>query len=172
MSKRCRATDPACPVTRAIAVLQEKWVLHIVHALLDGPRGFNELGREVGGCNPTTLTLRLARLEEAGLVMRVQEVDGGSRSSYALTDAGAALSDVIQSIRSWSVQYLHHAEPAADDGAQVDGAQVPSSEPAFERPFAERPRPTGSVMTGPIVQSRTQAESDARARASSVAASD
>ncbi len=51
-------------------MLQEKWVLHIVNALLDGPKGFNAIGREVGGCNPTTLTQRLGRLELLGLVVK------------------------------------------------------------------------------------------------------
>ena len=48
-----------CPVHEAIQVLQEKWTMHIVRALLDGPMGFNELGRTVGGCNPATLKVRL-----------------------------------------------------------------------------------------------------------------
>lgn len=43
-----------CAVHEAIEVLQEKWTMHIVRALLDGPLGFNELGRSVGGCNPAT----------------------------------------------------------------------------------------------------------------------
>jgi DNA-binding HxlR family transcriptional regulator len=33
-----------CPVYDSIQLLQEKWVLHIVRALLEGPHGFNELG--------------------------------------------------------------------------------------------------------------------------------
>jgi len=111
MSRSCEARDPTCPVARAISVLQEKWVLHIVHTLLDGPRGFNELGREVGGCNPTTLTQRLARLEEVGLVTRSEEEDRGGRSLYRLTDAGEALSEVIEAIHAWSVNHLHSAGP-------------------------------------------------------------
>lgn len=102
-----------CPVGRAISVLQEKWMLHIVHALLDGPRGFNELGRAVGGCNPTTLAQRLARLEDVGLVVRRQDVDGRGRGAYSLTAAGEGLSDVIEAIRSWSLLHLHSAQPLA-----------------------------------------------------------
>ena len=111
MGRSCTSTDPECPLARAIAVLQEKWVLHIVHTLLDGPRGFNELGREVGGCNPTTLTQRLAKLEEIGLVTRTQERDGRGRSGYRLTASGEGLSDVIEAIYAWSVQHLHQADP-------------------------------------------------------------
>ena len=110
MGRSCTSTDPDCPVARAIVVLQEKWVLHIVHTLLDGPRGFNELGREVGGCNPTTLTQRLAKLEELGLVTRTQERDRRGSSGYRLTASGEALSDVIDAIHAWSVQHLHQAD--------------------------------------------------------------
>jgi len=39
--------------------------MHIVRALLDGPLGFNELGRAVGGCNPATLKVRLDHLEDS-----------------------------------------------------------------------------------------------------------
>ncbi len=87
-------------------------MLHIVHTLLDGPRGFNELGREVGGCNPTTLTQRLARLEQLGLVTRAQEGDGNGRSAYALTPAGEGLSEVIEAIHAWSLRHLHASERA------------------------------------------------------------
>lgn len=119
MDRFCASTDPECPVARAISVLQEKWVLNIVHTLLAGPRGFNELGREVGGCNPTTLTNRLARLEELGLVTRTNDADGSgsTRSRYALTAAGEGLSDVIEAIYAWSVRHLHTAEPF-DRGAE------------------------------------------------------
>lgn len=114
MDRFCASTEPECPVARAISVLQEKWVLNIVHTLLAGPRGFNELGREVGGCNPTTLTNRLARLEEVGLVTRTNDAEGSgsARSRYALTPAGEGLSDVIEAIHAWSVRHLHTAEPS------------------------------------------------------------
>lgn len=98
-------------------------MLHIVHTLLAGPRGFNELGREVGGCNPTTLAQRLARLEELGLVHRL-ECDGG-RSAYSLTAAGTALREVIDAIHAWSQAHL------GEDGiAHNLVVEVPKLEPA------------------------------------------
>ena len=97
-----------CPAGEGIEVLQEKWVLHIVHALLDGPKGFNELGRVVGGCNPTTLTQRLSRLEELGVLHREPGLAGG-RCSYSLTEAGLGLERVIAAIRSWAAAHLRDA---------------------------------------------------------------
>jgi DNA-binding HxlR family transcriptional regulator len=129
MDRSCASSEPSCPVARAIAVLQEKWVLHIVHTLLSGPRGFNELGREVGGCNPTTLTQRLARLEEVGLVMRTHDLDGAARSGYALTPAGEALSDVIEAIHAWSVRHLEPDEHDPTPMARLRAAASAHDEP-------------------------------------------
>jgi len=89
-------------------------VLHIVHSLLGGPKGFNELGREVGGCNPTTLTQRLCRLETLGLVVKSVHSVTPPRCSYDLTDAGRALESVIESIRGWALTHLPDAEETAE----------------------------------------------------------
>lgn len=95
-----------CPAHAAIDILQEKWVLHIIRALLDGPRGFNELSRAVGGCNPTTLTERLARLESLGIITKKVLSVMPPRSSYELGPAGRALHTVVDAIHAWAVQYL------------------------------------------------------------------
>ena len=95
-----------CPVYDAIQILQEKWVLHIIRALLDGPRGFNELGRDVGGCNPTTLTQRLDRLESLGLIDKKVCSLMPPKSSYSLTPSGEALQGVIDEINTWALTYL------------------------------------------------------------------
>ena len=95
-----------CPAYHAIQVLQEKWVLHIVRALLHGPKGFNELGRDIGGCNPTTLTQRLDRLESLGLIDKTVCSIMPPKSSYCLTQSGMALQDVIVAISDWAGTYL------------------------------------------------------------------
>src|SRR5438309_5327599 len=73
-----------CAVHEAIQVLQEKWTMHIVRALLEGPLGFNELGRTVGGCNPATLKARLDRLEDLGLLHRTVHSFMPPRTLYEL----------------------------------------------------------------------------------------
>ena len=111
-----------CPAYRAIGVLQEKWVLHIVRALLSGNRGFNELARTVGGCNSATLTQRLEQLELLGIISKATdaEVTGKlARSIYSLTTAGRELQAVIDAIDAWGRAHL--AEDPAGDLAAVDG---------------------------------------------------
>jgi DNA-binding HxlR family transcriptional regulator len=98
--------DEFCPVHAAIQLLQEKWTLHIVRTLLDGPVGFNELGRRVGGCNPATLTQRLERLVDEGLVTKTVQSTMPPRTSYALTEAGVELQSVIEAISCWGTRHI------------------------------------------------------------------
>ena len=95
-----------CPIYESINLLQEKWTLHIVRSLLDGPKGFNELGRDIGGCNPTTLTQRLERLEAAGVVQKTVESTLPPRTRYALSGAGHELEGVIAAVGSWGERFL------------------------------------------------------------------
>ena len=98
--------DTFCAVHEAIQLLQEKWMLHIVRALLGGPQGFNELSRSTGGCNPATLAQRLDRLEQLGLVTRTVEQVMPPRTSYRLTESGIALQCVIDAIDTWGRRYI------------------------------------------------------------------
>jgi len=100
-----------CPVHEAIQVLQEKWTLHIVRALLDGPKGFNELGRSVGGCNPATLKVRLDHLESIGVVRKTVHSHMPPRTTYELGEAGFDLQQVVEAIDSWGRRHLD--EPGA-----------------------------------------------------------
>jgi DNA-binding HxlR family transcriptional regulator len=104
-------SDTFCPVYASIELLQEKWTLHIIRALLESPLGFNELGRAVGA-NPTTLAHRLERLERLGILERSVHSVMPPRTSYALTPAGVALQDVIRAIGRWGEQHL--SAPAKD----------------------------------------------------------
>lgn len=105
-SRPAAAADPFCPVHDAIAVLQGKWTLQIVHALMGGPMGFNELARAVGGCNPSTLAQRLDTLVRLDVLARKVEVSTPPRTLYSLTAAGAALRPVVAAIEQWGRRYL------------------------------------------------------------------
>jgi DNA-binding HxlR family transcriptional regulator len=101
--------ERTCVAHRAISVLQEKWVMYIVHALLHGTCGFNELSRRVGGCNSATLTQRLEQLERLGIISKDTDQDASgklARSIYCLTDAGRELQAVMEAIDAWGRKYL------------------------------------------------------------------
>jgi len=105
-----------CPIYNSIDLLQEKWTLHIIRSLLDGPRGFNELSRAIGGCNPATLAQRLDRLEGIGIVKKTVHSVMPPRTSYELTPAGRNLQKVIGSIARWARRHLKVQAGRAREG--------------------------------------------------------
>lgn len=80
--------------------------MFIVHRLLPGPLGFNELVRQAQGINTATLAQRLSLLEQTGLVVKTVHSYMPPRTSYQLTEAGRALRPVLDSIEAWSASYL------------------------------------------------------------------
>ena len=98
-----------CPASAAMELLQEKWVLFIVRALLGGSKGFNELRRDVGNCNPSTLSERLDNLERHGIITKTVHSTMPPRTGYELTAAGFALQSVIEGIDAWARQHLKAA---------------------------------------------------------------
>ncbi|MFY1698103.1 MULTISPECIES: winged helix-turn-helix transcriptional regulator [unclassified Solwaraspora] len=86
----------------AVGRLRGRWTLHIVHALLDGPAGFNDLRRAVPAVGPSTLARRLGELEAAGIVSRtvIDTTPPGTR--YALTATGIGLRPVLAELAAWA----------------------------------------------------------------------
>ena len=112
-SQRCPTQD----FKAGINLLQEKWVLSIVYVLLSGPTGFNDMARNAGDVNSTTLAQRLARLEAAGLVKKTVQSVMPPKTSYELTEAGLALRPVVSSIEKWAAKYGARCEEHKDDAA-------------------------------------------------------
>src|ERR1700681_3479566 len=92
----CRQQSPKART--AVALVQEKWTLAIVHALRGGPLGFNQMKRAGGGVNSTTLAQRLVLLEQVGVLRKTVQSTMPPRTSYALTAAGHALAPIIDAI--------------------------------------------------------------------------
>lgn len=91
---------------KAFMLLQERWVLLVLEALMSGPMGFNELSRR-SNCviNNTTLSQRLDLLEENGIVERTVHSTIPPRTSYTLTAKGRALKPVLDAIYTWAEKY-------------------------------------------------------------------
>ena len=105
------ACDRAAVFIRGALLLQEKWVLMIVHSLLTGPTGFSELMRR-GNINTTTLTQRLNLLEQAGILVKTIHSTMPPRTRYELTEAGMALQPILEAITEWSRSHLPALEAA------------------------------------------------------------
>jgi len=91
-----RSYHQYCSFARGLDIIGDRWILLIVRELLEGPRRYNELLHGLPGIATNLLAGRLRDLTQAGVVER------RSDSTYALTEWGEGLRDVIHSLGRWA----------------------------------------------------------------------
>ncbi len=95
------------PVARSLDKIGDRWTLVLVHQLLGGPKGFQEL-RVRTGIAPRVLSARLRQLAADGFVEGLRQ---GSRSLYALSERGRSLEPVVGALgRWWIVHGMGHLD--------------------------------------------------------------
>ncbi|KIQ05584.1 hypothetical protein RU07_01825 [Agrobacterium tumefaciens] len=92
---------PCCGVERFLRLLDGPWATLIVRELLGGPRRFTELRGMLPGISAHTLTHRLRRFEEHGLVTRMAYAETPPRVVYELTKLGMSLHDILYAMKDW-----------------------------------------------------------------------
>jgi DNA-binding HxlR family transcriptional regulator len=91
-----------CPVARALDIIGDSWTILILRDLfLDGPRKFQDFQESLSGMSPNTLSARLKKLEENGIIERRFYEQHPPRAEYVLTDKGRELGPVMKSLRDW-----------------------------------------------------------------------
>jgi DNA-binding HxlR family transcriptional regulator len=95
-----------CPIARTALLIGDRWTPLIVRDLAPGCRRFGELARSLDGISPKTLSDRLRRLEDAGVVSRACFAEMPPRVEYRLTDKGFALLAVVESMREFGITWL------------------------------------------------------------------
>lgn len=103
-----------CSVEESMRLLGGRWRLLIVSYLLDGPKRFNDLRRDVPGISQRMLTLDLRALEDAGLVKRTVFAEVPVRVQYELTADGERLRPVVAVMQEFGL-WLKARPTAADD---------------------------------------------------------
>ena len=94
-----------CPIARTLDVVGDSWTILILRDLVvSGPRKFQDFERSLKGISPTTLSARLKRLEEAGIVERRFYEQHPPRAEYLLTDRGKDLRPVLRALLEWGRQ--------------------------------------------------------------------
>lgn len=86
----------------AIKLLGDYWTLRIIGRLGADETRFCDLQRAIDNCNPVTLTNRLKRLEEAGLINRIVDPDEKNCVVYNLTGLGREALPVIAAINKFT----------------------------------------------------------------------
>ena len=92
-----------CSVEEAMRLLGGRWRLLLVSYLLDGPKRFNELRRDVPGISQRMLTLDLRALEEVGLIKRTVYPTVPVKVEYELTEDGNRMRPVVDVMQAFGV---------------------------------------------------------------------
>jgi DNA-binding HxlR family transcriptional regulator len=102
-----KTLNDLCPIARTLDVVGERWSLLILRDLvLRGPRKFQDFQLNLHRASPNTLSARLKRLEEAGLIARRLYAEHPPRAEYVLTEKGEALRPVLRALRDWGERHL------------------------------------------------------------------
>lgn len=110
--KRSAIAERRCPVGRAASQLVDAWTFVILRELFFGNRRFESL-RLHTGMSPRSLTLRLGRLVDDGILERVPLADAPAFHEYRLTPKGLDLWPVLVTLRQWGDRW---AGPWGRDG--------------------------------------------------------
>ena len=111
---------PTCPVETTLFFLSTTWSALILHDLMDGPRRFNELQRSIGHISQKVLTSNLRQMEKHGLLTRTVYAEVPPRVEYELTELGASLKPVLDTLRWWGEIYS-----ASASGTSLTGHRQP-----------------------------------------------
>ena len=107
-----------CSMADALALVGDRWALHVVREIGMGVRRFDVIQRRTGAPREM-LTSRLRKLESAGVITRTPYSERPPRFEYALTAAGEELIPVMAALYSWGER---HATPRlAGEPAPVPG---------------------------------------------------
>ena len=94
--------DMHCPVARTLDIIGERWTILLLRDLFrEGPRRFQDFEQSLAGISPNTLSARLKRLEEHGIVERRFYEQHPPRAEYILTAKGRELGPVLKALLEW-----------------------------------------------------------------------
>ncbi|VWB98871.1 HxlR family transcriptional regulator [Burkholderia lata] len=122
-----KTSATGCSVEEAMRLLGGRWRLLLVSYLLDGPRRFSDLRRDMPGISQRMLTLDLRALEDAGLVLRTVYPEVPVRVEYDLTADGDRLRPVVEVMREFGLWLK-----ARDADASCDAGVTPGTAAANE----------------------------------------
>jgi DNA-binding HxlR family transcriptional regulator len=98
-----------CPIARSLEVIGDRWSILILRDLVRfGSCKFQDLQRSLGAVSPNTLSARLKRLEEAGIVERRFYAQHPPRAEYVLTKVGEELRPMLKALFEWGERHTKY----------------------------------------------------------------
>jgi DNA-binding HxlR family transcriptional regulator len=95
-----------CPAACALDIAGDRWTLLIVRDLLRGRDTYGKLAASDEGIPTNILADRLKKMEAAGLIEAKPYQERPVRYTYALTEKGRGLGDVLGALARWGKKHV------------------------------------------------------------------
>ena len=102
-------TQTLCPISRAEAIVGDRWTVLVLRELFMGSHRFDEIQAQTGG-TPQMIAARLKSMEADGLVARRPYNERPPRYEYHLTPKGQAFYSVVLALRAWGETWCKSPE--------------------------------------------------------------
>jgi len=100
-----------CSVARSLSVVGERWTMLIIRDAFLGTRRFDQFQNNLG-ITRHRLSERLAKLVDAGVLVKVPYNDRPLRYEYRLTRKGLGLYPVLMSLARWGDEWMDPGQGA------------------------------------------------------------
>jgi DNA-binding HxlR family transcriptional regulator len=111
-----------CSVANTVEILSDSWTVLVLRDLFLGVRRFDEFVTSLGIAR-NTLSDRLNRLVESGLVSAEPYQERPVRYEYRLTEMGKDLFDVMMTLRAFGEKWTPAADPERQRAIHVGCGQ-------------------------------------------------
>ncbi|QSW87633.1 MULTISPECIES: helix-turn-helix domain-containing protein [Flavobacterium] len=98
-------TDSLKNVIDALYVLNGKWKIALILSLVQSPKRFNEILKQIDGISPKVLAKELKDLEFNGFIKRNVYETTSINIVYEATDYSLTLKSVIAELSAWGEQH-------------------------------------------------------------------
>lgn len=99
--------DKSCPIEHTVNLIGHKWKVLILRNLFNnGTQRFIELSKGINGISQKMLTQQLRQLEADGIIHRNVYPEVPPKVEYSLTELGASLKPILDSMNLWGQEHL------------------------------------------------------------------
>jgi DNA-binding HxlR family transcriptional regulator len=109
-----------CPITSALDILGDKWMLVIIKQMLtEDKKTFKDFTESDEAIATGILSSKLKCLEELGIITKTQLPDNKKSNLYLLTEKGIALTPIIVELSIWSDENVRGLNKVMRDSPEI-----------------------------------------------------
>lgn len=139
-----------CPISSALDVLGDKWMLVIAkQMLIEKKQTFKEFTESDEGIASNILTIKLKQLEEFGIIIKTKLPNNKKSNVYLLTEKGLALTPLIVELAVWGDSHLRDLNPTIVNNDDIKLLRTDKAEfiRIIEQQYREKLAATSYIKT-------------------------